>query len=155
MARSGCAETAAFMTADQLRSEIAPARVSPGGRRWSSYARCVDGAPLNSEGTGPDVSRADFVFCMTAVTWGETADEAAARLLEESGKARANGKAYAELTTRNAALAVERRRQAPVRSAAGSSARKTALKRRRLRRGQVHSTGWLTDIQQNCRRLQR
>ena len=58
---------------------IAPARVSAGGnRRWPSYERCVDGAPLNSEETGPDISRADFVFCMTAITWGwsvaDTAD---------------------------------------------------------------------------------
>jgi hypothetical protein len=104
---------------------IAPPRVSPGGRRWPSYARCVDGAPLNSESTGPDISRADFVFCMTAITWGWTADEAAARLLEESTKAQANGKTYAELTARKAALAVERRRQAPVRSAGASAARKT------------------------------
>jgi hypothetical protein len=49
---------------------IGPARVSAGGnRRWPSYERCVDGAPLNSEETGPDISRADFVFCMTAITW--------------------------------------------------------------------------------------
>jgi hypothetical protein len=93
---------------------IPPARVSAGGsRKWPSYARCVDGAPLNSEGTGPDVSRADFVFCMTAITWGWSVDDAADRLMEESAKARANGKAYAELTARNAALAVERRRQQP------------------------------------------
>jgi hypothetical protein len=93
---------------------IAPARVSAGGsRKWPSYARCVDGAPMNSEGTGPDVSRADFVFCMTAITWGWSVDDAADRLMEESAKARTNGKAYAELTARNAALAVERRRQQP------------------------------------------
>jgi hypothetical protein len=95
---------------------IAPARVSSGGnRRWPSYARCVDGAPRNSEDTGPDVSRADFVFCMTAITWGWSAIEAAERLMEESAKAQANGKGYAELTARNAALAVERRRQQPKR----------------------------------------
>jgi len=88
----------------------APARVSRGNRHWPSYARCVEGAPLNSEETGPDVSRADFVFCMTAITWGWSADEAAARL---SAKARSNGKAYADVTARNAALAVERRRHQP------------------------------------------
>jgi hypothetical protein len=92
---------------------IAPARVSPGTRRWPSYARCVDGAPLNSEETGPDISRADFVFCMTAITWGFGVEATAERLMEESTKAQANGKAYAELTTHNAALAVERRRQQP------------------------------------------
>ena len=35
----------------------------------------LDGAPLNSEETGPDISRADFVWCMTAITWGWTVDE--------------------------------------------------------------------------------
>ena len=70
---------------------------------------------MNSEGTGPDTSRADFVFCMIAITWGWSVDDAAERLMEESAKAHANGKAYAELTARNAALAVERRRQQPQR----------------------------------------
>jgi hypothetical protein len=92
-----------------------PPRVSPGNRRWPSYARCVDGAPLNSEETGPDISRADFVFCMTAITWGWTVQETAVRLMEESTKAQAQGKAYADLTARNAALAVERRKQQPKR----------------------------------------
>jgi hypothetical protein len=73
----------------------------------------VDGAPLNSEETGPDISRADFVFCMTAITWGWSVDATAARLMEESTKAQINGKAYAKLTVRNAAVAVERRRQQP------------------------------------------
>ena len=67
-----------------------------GGRKWPSYARCVDGAPLNSEETGPDISRADFVFCMTAITWGWSVDETAERLMEESAKAQANGERYAE-----------------------------------------------------------
>ena len=71
--------------------------------------RCLDGAPLNSEETGPDISRADFVWCMTAITWGWSVDDTAERLMEESTKAQANGKGYAELTARNAALAVERR----------------------------------------------
>jgi hypothetical protein len=95
-----------------------PARVSPGGfsRRWPSYAICLDGAPLNSEETGPDVSRADFVFCMTAITWGWSIDDTAERLMEESIKAQANGKNYAALTARNAALAVERRRHQPCQS---------------------------------------
>jgi hypothetical protein len=73
----------------------------------------VDGAPLNSEETGPGISRADFVFCMTAISWGWSVDDTAARLMEESTKAQTSGKAYADLTARNAALAVERRRQQP------------------------------------------
>ena len=95
---------------------IAPARVSrPTGssRKWPSYAKCLDGAPLNSEETGPDISRADFVWCMTALDWGFDEKETAARLMEESTKAQENGSRYADLTARNAALAVERRRQQP------------------------------------------
>ena len=56
---------------------------------------CLDGAPLNSEGTGPDTSRADFVWCMTAITWGRSVDQTAERLLEESAKAKTNGTGYA------------------------------------------------------------
>jgi hypothetical protein len=54
------------------RPTVAPKRsyAASGRRRWPSYARCVEGAPLNHGGTGPDVSRADFVWCMTAISWG-------------------------------------------------------------------------------------
>jgi hypothetical protein len=91
-----------------------PARSIPGSnRKWPSYAIALDGAPLNSEETGPDVSRADFVWCMTAITWGFGKEETADRLMQESAKAQAQGKGYAELTARNAALAVERRKRQP------------------------------------------
>jgi RepB DNA-primase from phage plasmid len=92
-----------------------PARQRPGAgrRRWPSYARCLEGAPLNSEETGPDTSRADFVFCMTAISWGWSVQDTADRLMEESAKAQENGKGYADLTARNAALAVERRHLRP------------------------------------------
>lgn len=50
---------------------------------------------------------------MTAIDWGWSVDETAERLIEESAKARAQGKAYAELTARKAAAAVERRSQQP------------------------------------------
>ena len=46
-----------------------------------------------SEETGPDISRADFVWCMTAITWGWSTDETAERLMEESAKAQENGAA--------------------------------------------------------------
>jgi hypothetical protein len=89
---------------------VTPARVSSGGRKWPSYAICLDGAPLNSEETGPDTSRADIVFCMTAITWGFTPGETAARLLEEpESKAFARGKKYADDTARKAALYVGRK----------------------------------------------
>src|SRR3954447_11099959 len=90
---------------------MSPARSIPGSnRKWPSYAIALDGAPLNSEGTGPDTSRADFVWCMTAITWGFGTDETAERLMQESAKAQAQGKGYADLTARNASLAVERRK---------------------------------------------
>src|SRR5450755_2471324 len=105
---------------------ISPARLRPSGsnRKWPSYARCVDGAPLNSEETGPDISRADFVFCMTAIDWGWSVDETAERLMEESTKAQENGKGYADLTARNAALAVERRHQQPTQQRAARHERR-------------------------------
>lgn len=98
--------------------EVAPPallRTSPkssGNRKWPSYQRCLDGAPPNHGNTGPDISRADFTWCMTALTWGWTVEEAADKLLELSGKARENGEIYAHRTAQNAASAVERRRTA-------------------------------------------
>jgi RepB DNA-primase from phage plasmid len=89
---------------------LPPARLAGGGRTWPSYTHALDGAPLDSEGQGPDRSRADFVWCMTAITWGFGVDATAERLMEESSKAQANGKNYAQTTARNAALAVQRRR---------------------------------------------
>jgi RepB DNA-primase from phage plasmid len=88
-------------TPDQIRDRI-----------WPSYAQALDGAPLDSEGQGPDRSRADFVWCMTAITWGFGIEETAEQLIAESSKARASGKNYAVTTARNAALAVQRRRPA-------------------------------------------
>ena len=46
---------------------------------------------------------------MTAIDWGWSIEDTAARLLEESSKARENGQGYAITTARNAAAAVERR----------------------------------------------
>jgi hypothetical protein len=91
---------------------VAPARASfrrPGARGWPSYQRCVDGAPAARAGGRPDISRADFTFCLLAIDWGWGVEETAARLLEHSGKAQENGEAYALRTARNAAAALERR----------------------------------------------
>jgi hypothetical protein len=88
-----------------------PARVSPsrGVKRWPNYRRCLERAPNNRDGNGKDTSRADFVWCMTAIDWGWSIEETAARLMEESRKAQENGEPYALLTARNAAAAVARR----------------------------------------------
>jgi hypothetical protein len=77
--------------------------------RWPSYQYCVDRAPLAHGGDHPDISRADFAWCMTAIDWGWSVDDTAARLMEESGKAQENGEGYALATARNAAAAIERR----------------------------------------------
>jgi hypothetical protein len=50
---------------------------------------------------------------MTAISWGWSVAKTADRLMEESTKAQTSGRPYADLTARNAALAVERRRQQP------------------------------------------
>ena len=66
-------------------------------------------APLAHNSDQKDVRRADFTWCMTAIDWGWSVEDTAERLLEESDKTRENGPAYALLTARKAAAAVERR----------------------------------------------
>jgi hypothetical protein len=80
-------------------------------RKWPSYLRSVQGAPENRDKSGPDISRADFTWCMTALTWGWTVEDTAVRLMEESGKARENGERYAVMTANNALAAVQRRQR--------------------------------------------
>jgi len=109
-----------LVAAPEEHAPLPPARayrVTGSRRTWPNYAHALDGAPADSEGHGPDRSRADFVWCMTAITWGFDVEETAKRLMEESGKARAAGKGYAELTARNAAVAVDRRRDPREKSA--------------------------------------
>jgi hypothetical protein len=91
---------------------LSPARpLSRGTDKWPSYALCLDKAPRNREGNGPDRSRADYVWCMIAISWGHGVYDTAARLLQESRKAREEGQSYAMQTARQAEAAVERRRQ--------------------------------------------
>jgi hypothetical protein len=84
-------------------------RRCPDAKGWPSYQRCVAGAPPAREGGRPDISRADFTFCLLAIDWGWSIEDAAARLMQESSKAKENGEAYALRTARNAAAAIERR----------------------------------------------
>jgi hypothetical protein len=77
-------------------------------RKWPDYNRCLQSAPPNHGNTGPDVSHADFTWCMTAQDWGFSIDETPGKFLEVSAKARENGQRYALLTAQNAAAAVER-----------------------------------------------
>jgi len=104
---------------DQLRliappeepKRYAPApRFSTGPKVWPDYEQCLRGAPPNHDKTGPDRSRADFVWCMTALRWGWSIEDTAARLMHLSTKAqeRKHGQRYADNTARSAARALER-----------------------------------------------
>ncbi len=88
-----------------------PVRACPNWRAkaWPSYERCLQNAPPAHHGDRPDVSRADFTFCLLAIDWGWSIEETCARLLEKSSKARENGESYARLTAQRAAAAVDRR----------------------------------------------
>ena len=51
-----------------------------------------EGAPPNHGNTGPDISRADFTWCMTAFDLEDwTVEEVAERIMTLSSKARENG----------------------------------------------------------------
>ena len=89
-----------------------PLRVSRRGsakRKWPEYARVLERAPMAHMSDQRDVSRADFTWCMVAADWGFGVEEVAARLMEESGKARENGEQYALTTAQRAAEAAQRR----------------------------------------------
>jgi hypothetical protein len=90
---------------------IRPGRGSPDRRAkaWPSYERCLQNAPPAHHSNRPDVSRADFTFCLLAIDWGWSIAETRERLLEKSSKARENGEGYAQLTAQRAAAAVDRR----------------------------------------------
>jgi len=77
-------------------------------RRMPDYARCLEGAPLNSDKTGPDISRPDYTFALIAADWG-CVEETAARLMQVSPKAQESGEAYALRTARAEAAAVNSR----------------------------------------------
>jgi hypothetical protein len=89
-------------------SRIAVAR--PAVRKWPHYGRCVEGAPEARAGGRPDISRADFTWCMIAIDWGWSVEETVARLMEQSPKALEQGQRYARLTAQRAAAALHRKR---------------------------------------------
>ena len=79
---------------------------------WPDYARSLAGAPPRLHGNGPDRSMADFAWCMTAIDWGWSIEDTAAKLVEVSERARERvqrkDQGYALITAQNAAAAVER-----------------------------------------------
>jgi hypothetical protein len=70
----------------------------------------VAGAPQKHRETGPDVSRADFFWALMAAQRKWTVEEIAARLMEESSKAKENREGYARVTAQNAVAAAESQR---------------------------------------------
>lgn len=81
---------------------------APRTAKWPSYARCLGGAPVGESGN-PKRTSADFVWCKIALSWGHGVEATAARLLQESAKARENGEAYARQTAEHAEYAARQR----------------------------------------------
>ncbi|MGH9444132.1 MAG: DNA-primase RepB domain-containing protein [Terriglobia bacterium] len=119
-------EQAGFVAAreDPKPPRPAPERFTRSGRlsrkKWPSYAMCVQHAPMTHGEDRPDLSRADFTWCRTAIEWGWSREATASRLLELSEKAKENGERYALLTATRAAESVERQ---PYRAGAGMDPR--------------------------------
>jgi DNA invertase Pin-like site-specific DNA recombinase len=88
-----------------------PFRVSSAGRQWPDYQRCILGAPMKHGENKPDISRADFFWCMMSAQRGFGTEEIASQLMELSNKAQENGPRYAQLTAENGAAAAERGKQ--------------------------------------------
>jgi hypothetical protein len=84
-------------------------------RHRPDYQRCLLGAPLNQEGTGPSRSDADFFFCKLAAQSSWSVEETVQMLLEVSEKARNRvrdgDRGYPLVTARNAAAAAARGKQ--------------------------------------------
>lgn len=94
-----------------------PSIRSAADRQWPDYARALSGAPMNVDGSGPDRSKADFMWAKWAIQRGWSIEETAAQLWEVSDRPRERASqrdmGYAEITAKNAAKAVERDRGRP------------------------------------------
>jgi DNA primase RepB-like protein len=97
-----------------------PPRISPPhpaiARKWPDYQQTLRGAPLKRDGSGPDRSLADFMWCRWAVERGWSIEATAEKLAEVSEKAQERvslkrDEGYPLVTARNAAAAVERERR--------------------------------------------
>jgi len=95
----------------RIKSGAGPAPSSSGSPSgWPSYQIALDRAPLNRDGTGPDRSNADLKWAMTAIgLYRRDVKETAARLMEESAKAKQKGRGYADMIAETAARFVAQR----------------------------------------------
>jgi hypothetical protein len=82
-------------------------------RQWPDYQYNLDRAKPKKNGDGLDLSGVDFVWCMTAATWGFSVNDTAEMLLQVSEHARhpSNGPRYAKKTADRAAGYVAQRRE--------------------------------------------
>ncbi len=84
-------------------------------RQWPSYERALAGAPLSSDGPGPDRSRADFWWSYLALQRGWSVEETEAKLADVSEKARervsSGDPGYVNVTVANAGAWLDRGRQ--------------------------------------------
>jgi hypothetical protein len=97
---------------EQRPSRQVTSRVSPAGRasrkKWPSYDFCIKHAPRTQGEDRPDISRADFTWCRTAIEWGWSREATAGQLMELSTKAKENGERYAIQTAERAGESVDR-----------------------------------------------
>lgn len=107
-------EQLGLVAAKEHFTALSPARFEADNlRTWPDYQYNLDRAKPKKTGDGPDLSGVDFVWCMTAATWGFDMNDTAEKLLELSEHANhpSNGPDYARRTAANAARYVEQRRQ--------------------------------------------
>jgi hypothetical protein len=98
----------AAMLAPEEKREPRPFVERVRSSRWPEYQRCIDNAPASHDGSHPDVSRADYLWCRIAAQWGHGTDAITAKLMEVSAKAKERPR-YANTTAKNAVRAVEER----------------------------------------------
>jgi len=107
-------ERLGLVAAKEQFTALSPARFDADNlRQWPDYQYNLDRAKPKKTGDGLDLSGVDFVWCMTAATWGFDVNDTAEKLLELSEHANhpSNGPDYAKRTAANAARYVEQRRQ--------------------------------------------
>jgi len=107
---SSCAELERLGLVSGPAATVQRARQPSAATHWPSYERCIQSAPLAHNSDKPDISRADFTFCLLALDWGWSAAETCRRLSEQSTKALLCGEPYVQLTVRRAAEVIARRR---------------------------------------------